>query len=86
MTDDNIINDRRFPKDTIRRDDRNASLVQKADGFRQGSTGHSAQDLNSKRHIIKNGILRVRSNRILRRVFKGHVISIIMLTLNRLDV
>ena len=53
LIDDNIINDRRFPKDTIRRDDRNVNLAQKADGFRQGSTGHSAQDLNNKRHIMK---------------------------------
>ena len=52
LIDDNI-NDRRFPKDTIRRDDRNVNLAQKADGFRQGSTGHSAQDLNNKRHIMR---------------------------------
>ena len=53
LIDDNIINDRRFPKDTIRRDDRNVNLAQTADGFRQGSTGQSTQDLNSKRHIMK---------------------------------
>ena len=53
MIDDNIINDRRFPKDTIRRDDRNVNLAQKADWFRQDSAGHSAQDLNNKRHIMR---------------------------------
>ena len=53
LIDDNIKNDRQFPKDTIRRDDRNVNLAQKGDGFRQGSTGHSAQDLDNKRHIMK---------------------------------
>ena len=52
LIDDNARNNQHFPRDTIRRDDRDANLTLKADRFRQRSSGHGAQGLN-KRHTTR---------------------------------
>ena len=57
LVDDNINDDSRIPKDTIRKDDRDVKPTEKAikaaDRSLLDNTGNNVEELNKKRHIVR---------------------------------